>query len=579
MSEAELIQQLSELAKQYPERFEQAKKDHPEWWEVIANIPREVELLALCKQDNPQGYYAFYEGINGFPPPPQIKKWVAEIYGAHDDGLGFTLNGYRGSWKSVSLSAHFTAWRIGNEPGKTNLILSANDDNTDKVTKNIAQVIEFNPFWKKAFPDVVPDGGRWSVNGYWVIDSSVPRERWAEKQSGVIDPTFLGGGYTSTRINGKHPTGVLIIDDIHGINNSTSETERKFIVKFGTTELMKTVVSENDKLDTWVLNIGVPWGNDLHQALSKSGGFRSSVLPVMKKVDEEDEGAVYIDGINKITGVEYEDIKGWWRLQWPEKFGVSRIKQDRGLGKFDFWQMMMMDLTLAKTGTLRFYDFPARDVDKTWPTAGGIDVPYEFKERHEHETKLSSFAMAFLSKNPRGGAVVVGGVLEHPTIGRAFRHILEAQTGYVNWIMALCEDVGGGRVFREAAKLMYPQMNIIGSDLGRIIRRQGEGGGKAKDKKTRIQLELAPWLESGTIRISEERSPYLDALRDGLENFGELDANKADDRLDALDALYHAAKGMPEVLVGSYDAELPPLFKKRQESPLAGRLALRRKHG
>jgi len=293
----------------------------------------------------------------------------------------------------------------------------------------------------------------------------------------------------------------------------------------------------------------------------------------MRTCNEGDEGAVYIDGLNEMTGVVYEDIKGWWKLSWPEKFGVKTIKAERGLGKFDFWQMMMMDLSAAKSGSLRYYVFPNREVDRMWPTMGGVDIPYDFKERMSHETKLSSFAMAHVSKRPTGGAVCVGGVLEQATLLKAFNRIMDAQSSFINYILTLCEDAGGGRIFREAAKLMYPEMRIIGSDLGKIPRRKGEGGGKPKNKKTRIQTELAPWLENATILISDLQTPYLDKLRDGMENFSELDDNRADERLDALDALYHAVKGMPEVLIGkNYGDELPQVFIRRESvHPLAGR--------
>ena len=342
-------------------------------------------------------------------------------------------------------------------------------------------------------------------------------------------------------------------------------------MKFVTTELSKTVIRIDDKLSTWFINIGVPWDeDDTHRTLARSGGFMSNNLPVMRACNEQDEGAVYIDGVNEMTGVVYEDIKGWWKLAWPEKFGIKAIKHDRGYGKYDFWQMMMMDLSAAKSGSLKYYIFPSRDIDPTWPTVGGVDIPYEFKERHQHETKLSSFAMAQLSKRPTGGAVVVGGVLEQCTLLRAYNHILDAQSNFVNWIMTLCEDVGGGRVFRESIKLHYPHVRILGSDLGKMVRLPGEGGGKPKNKKTRIQTELAPWLENATILISDAQSPFLDKLRDAMENFSDLDDGRADERLDVLDSVYHAVKGMPEVLVGRYSEELPtPYVKPRQPHPLA----------
>lgn len=565
-------ERLAELKQKYPEVFEQVIKEYPQYWQVIVDEQKTMELVQRTREDTPDGFFAFYEGLHGIEPPSQVKRWIEEIYAAHEKGLGYTLNGFRGSWKSVSISVDFLSWRVGKEPRKTHLVISANDDSADKITKAISQIIEFHPFWKRAFPSIVPEDGRWSSNGYWVVDNSMPKEEWARLQAGVIDPTILGGGYTSTRINGKHPTGVLNIDDIHDLNNSTSDTERKYVVRFVTTVLMKTVIRLNDKLDTWVLNIGVPWASDdTHRTLRASGAFAYSELPVMVKA-KENEGT-YIDGVNEQTGVIYDDIKGWWHLTWGSKFGVDTIKKERGLGKYDFWQMMMMDLSSAKSGNLRYYIYPHINVDETWATSGGVDVPYDFKERHDNQTKLSSFAMAYVSKRPMGGAVLVGGVADHPSIGQAFNHILAAQSNFINYIYTFCENVGGGKVFISAARLMFPHMKIMGSDLGKLIKQPGEGSGRAKSKKTRIQTELAPWLENGTILISDRDDKFLNLVRDALDNFSELDDRRADDRLDVLDAFYHAVKGIPEVLVGKrFDEELPSIFKKqKQPHPLAGR--------
>jgi hypothetical protein len=109
-SKEELIQQLAELAAAYPERFEQVKK-RPEW----QIVEREVDKLLLAeraRKDSPDGFFAYYEGKYGFPPPWQVKRWITEIYEAHDKGFGYTINAYRGSWKSVSISVNFTEFRI-----------------------------------------------------------------------------------------------------------------------------------------------------------------------------------------------------------------------------------------------------------------------------------------------------------------------------------------------------------------------------------------------------------------------------------------------------------------------------------
>jgi hypothetical protein len=570
-SKEELIQQLAELAAAYPERFERVKK-RPEW----QIVEREVDKLLLAeraRKDSPGGFFAYYEGKYGFPPPWQVKKWITEIYEAHDKGLGYTINAYRGSWKSVSISVNFTEFRIGHEPHKTNLIVTAADGTANKITENITETIEFHPWWKTVFPNVVPDKGRWSSNGYWVIDTSMPREEWVAKQAGVIDPTLVGGGYTSTQINGKHPTGVAMTDDLHGLNNSHSETEKKAAVKFYTTEFSKTFIRKDNKLVTWPVNVGVPWDrvHDTHKVLSKSGGYASSSIPVMRRALETDEGAVFIDGKNEMTGVVYDDIIGWWILANPDNFGVDLIKQDRGLGKFDFWQMMMMDLDTASAGGLRYYSYPKDEIGKDWPAIGGCDPSYTFKERQEYEVKSSFFGVGVGLKRPRGGAVLADGILDQCNPNRAAGHIASLQSRFVNYLFTAVEDNGIGRIFIETVRLINSALVIITSDLGGI-RPKGQKAGRMKDKVDRFRTEAAPFLENGLFFISDERNDYLDTVRDALDNFYELDSHKADKRLDALDTVYHILKAMPDVLQQiQVKDELPSVFKQKVEHPLAGR--------
>jgi hypothetical protein len=62
----------------------------------------------------------------------------------------------------------------------------------------------------------------------------------------------------------------------------------------------------------------------------------------------------------------------------------------------------------------------------------------------------------------------------------------------------------------------------------------------------RFQNEVHPWLESMVIRLSDAETPYLMALRRLCDNFYDLDPS--DPGWDAGDALYHAAKLIPDVL-------------------------------
>jgi hypothetical protein len=119
--------------------------------------------------------------------------------------------------------------------------------------------------------------------------------------------------------------------------------------------------------------------------------------------------------------------------------------------------------------------------------------------------------------------------------------ILQAQEMFINWYTTGVEDVGVGKMFRQ-----YLSMDSRVRHLPSNIKTPGYKG--VLNKLERFEHEVAPHLESGMIKISDENTPYLTALRSGLDNFFDLDPNQPNEVLDAMDGLYHAAKLRPEAL-------------------------------
>src|SRR5258706_13881852 len=164
--------------------------------------------------------------------------------------------------------------------------------------------------------------GRWSLEGFYVKDISMRYDLWVQKQASSVDPTLLGGGYESRRLNGKHPSGCLVGDDFHDINNN-SDKQRKSVVTALTTVILKTVIRKEDKLDTWVFGVGVPWASDDGYQTMLNSGYGYTGTPAMTRAKKGDKDAVYLDGFNPGTNVFYEEIIGWWKLEFPEVFGVN----------------------------------------------------------------------------------------------------------------------------------------------------------------------------------------------------------------------------------------------------------------
>ena len=564
MERQDILQLLSKIAntERTPEELDALVKQLASTLPASFISEERKNLLATdARSDTPEGYKAFYELIHGFTPPRHVANEIELVHKSHKEGVGTVVFAARGFWKSVSLSVTFTAWRVGLEPGKTNVVVSANDDSAEKVTKAIAAIIEYHPEWKRVFPNVVPDTGRWSVEGFSVIDTGMSRDDWAKKQSGVIDPTIIGGGYKSSRLIGKHPSGCLVIDDIHDRDNASSEKERKAVVEILVKTILKTVIKKNDKMDTWLIAVGTPWANDdAYYTMKNTGQYNFISIPAMVAAKESDEGAVYCDGKNR-DGVIFEDIVGWWKLNFPEYFGINSVIKERADGKASFWQMIMLDLATSSTGRLKYYEFPESHVNLDWVMIGGADPTNVFSENVEN--KGSFFALAYVAKNPLGGAIIVDGVLERCSQLQAENYILAAQSRFSGWQFTAVGNIAGGAGFIQTLQ-RNAMIRVVASGL------KGISDAKIRSKKDRWINDAARWFEDGTVKISSADTPFLNALRRLFDKFYDLDP-KHDYSFDAGDAVYHALKNMPDVLIrGSTESFPVHTTLKRRNNPLMG---------
>jgi hypothetical protein len=552
-----LLAELNRLILLDPEKARAVFVAHPELTQVVFGELHKEELAQKVRdEDTPDSFFAFCELLDGSPPPPHTQRQVRQMYADHERGTGTVNLAFRGSRKTTYFGVKFMAYRVGKEPHKTNVAIGANDDSPEKVMNSVSVIIESHPEWKRCFPTVVPDKGRgWSVNGYYVVDTSMPYEEWVKKQASTVDPTLVGGGYNSTRINGKHPTGILYIDDIHDVNNN-SDLQRKDVVKKLTTVILKTVIRVNDKLSTWVLGIGVPWASDDGYQTMVNAGYGFIATPAMTK-SAEGEG-VYIDGFNPATGVTYNDIEGWWTLTWPENFGVQAIVQERSFGKTEFWQMIMLDLATASTGRLIYHQFPHEQIEETWPVLGGCD-PTSF-DPTVADKKASHFALGYGAKRPTGGLVIVDGVVEQCTMLQAENYILSAQTRFVNWLFTAVENVGVGKIFIQSLR-RNSLLRVVPSGL------KGISDGRVRSKKDRFLNEVAPACEDGSVLLSDADTPYLNALRRLFAHF--YDLSEHDPAWDAGDSLYHIVKSAPDSLKKNQAAALKSRTQ-RGENPLKG---------
>lgn len=522
-----------------------------------------AERLALWKillgqmalaEDSPEGFEAFYELIHGNKLPKHAKAWIEHIYGAHEEGVGALLWAWRGSWKSTTISVTFLAYRIGKNPEKTNLVISANDDSADKVTAQIAAIIEHSQEWKLAFPHIVPDKDRgYGAEGYFVKDTRMNYEAWAKKTSHRIDPSLLGAGINSSRLIGKHPSGVMLLDDIHDEKNSISDKERASVVKIVSDTILPMAIKDNEKLSTWEIVVGTPWAeDDAYHYLRNTGQFKFMRMPVMEKAEEGEEGAVYIDGRNR-DGIVFVDIVGWWRLRWPEKFGPGAIVRERATSALrGFARMYLLDLNAAKKAGLKYYMFPHEQIDTVgWPMYGGADLAFVMRSTGRHDPGRDYFSLAYGAKNPLGKLVVVDGIFEQCTQAEAELHLKKPQDIFKQWRFTVLEGDGIGETFYTSLMMRNPGLKVS------MMKTKGKG------KRYRQEQEMGPWLENAQVMISDADTPYLNALRKALDDF-------PDGNNDIRDGLYWLCRATPDVLVVKKDDDQLPLTMKkpRRKNPI-----------
>ena len=196
-------------------------------------------------EDTPEGFIAFYMYITRGRMPEHAKGWVYDIYEKKAEDRGSLIFAFRGSWKTTTISQLFTAFRMGKEAWKANLILQVNDKAAQITTLAIADLILKNPRWLDIFPTVVPDKRKgWGAEGYWIRDTSISDSDWADLIVTSKDPSLLGLGITSGSVIGKHPTGVLLLDDIHDQENTSSELERAKVLLMVTRTVMPMAVTK-----------------------------------------------------------------------------------------------------------------------------------------------------------------------------------------------------------------------------------------------------------------------------------------------------------------------------------------------
>jgi len=445
------------------------------------------------QDDGPDGFEHFYRLIYRREMPRHARReWMPLIYAARKQHKGALIEAFRGAAKSSTLSVAWVAFRIGHHPHTSNLVIQVSDAAAKDTCSQITDLICHHPSWPVIFPYVVADRRQsWGLAGYEVRRTDMPYARWrslAARAKGK-DPTLLGIGYKSRSVIGKHPTGVLLIDDIHDENNTRSARELEMVRQVVSGTILPTVTR-----DTWQVVVGTPWvGDDILAYLKATGRYLSVRTPVMR---------------------EGEPV-------WPERFPLHEIERRRQeSGEVEFTRMYLLDLARAGGVHLRrewLNRYPLSKIDPGWPVVMGVD--YASSADKLASERRDYFAIAIGRALPGGtGMVLVDGYRGRVSQGEAELRLKQLAECYPTTQLIGVEAQGKGEEF----------YHLLLRSSGLPIQQVHTG---RSSKGERFEMGMAPLFQFRRAWLSDVETPFLRAFE---QEWVAWPQGQHDDTLDAV---------------------------------------------
>lgn len=468
-------------------------------------------LVEEAKNDDMRGFEAFYTVIYGRKPPKHVLGWIDKIGEAKDKNMFLLVEAFRGASKSTTMIAYL-AHQIGLYPEKSNLVIGAGDGDAEKITSQVANIIQYNDGWKDCFPQIEPDpGARWGAgSGYEVKRSDMPYEKWrAVRQQDGKDPTFVGVGYRSKYIPGPHPTGVLLVDDIHNEDNTLSERELNKTLSIYT----GTIIPMIEPTTVHVV-IGTPWTfSDVIAHCRGSEAYIKIHTPVYQP-----------DG----------------SPTWPEKWDRETIEKRRKevSNEIEMARMYYLDLEKTKGLTLKrdwlepFW--PHAEINDDWPLYIGVDFTST-----EDPLKRSGdyFALAVGRVIPGGkGVVIEDGIRTRVSQAEAEDTVAAWAARYPTLQAVGIEAIITGKMFYNSL-LNNAELRAANTILIPL-----SGGEFQKSKGYRYEKLMAPMFQRNRMYLTDNAENQF------IKHFVDEWMNWQGDRLekmhhnDTLDAVFNVMK-------------------------------------
>jgi len=345
------------------------------------------------------------------------------------------------------------------------------------------------------FPNIVPDYELgWSAAGFQVKDTSYDYNDWRKLNADRKDPTLLGFGYRSGSLIGKRPTGVLIIDDINDLNNTSSPRENQTTIGVLTSTIFPTRTPTS-----WTIFIGTPWtNNDVLSYVKATGEFVSSKTPIL---DEYGQSV------------------------WEERFSLADIESQRKVsGSIEFARMYMLDLSAAAGAHLKkewLHKYPSEKIDSQWSCFMGVD----YASATAGQVNRDYFTIAIGRLIPGGGIVLVDGFRDRVSQGEAEQKLKALAQMYRPDLIGI-ENIGKGEEF-YGLMLRTSSLPLMPCHTGK------------RSKADRFEKQMAPLFEFSRVWVSDAQTNFLQAFEREWTMFPNDDH---DDTLDAVYWMLHVAQ-------------------------------------
>ena len=513
------LSDLIALYKRDPDAVKKIIEDNPDLARRLIEID---DTLSAGEKPSVDSFKKIYAEFFGRPLPYVDYPVVEEFIWALENRKGVMYEAWRGKGKST----FFTAWGpavMGWRPVGSTTLVRVNDQKAKEMGKVIAVLIKTNPGWRKIFPHVIPDEkAGWSVeNGFNVMDARItgkPDEPGFEDKYAqwrmlclsdhLSEQSLLCAGIESGSVIGLHPTNGMWFDDLHDEANTRSAAELKKVVDIFKGNIAATWIGAGGSPTLGVFC--TPWSKnppDVYQEMLGTGRFKHIKMPVFVEYDGGEEippqNADGQDALPEWVGKKV-------RLTWPEVFSMDRIIDMMATYKTRFGQMALLDIELSAPKNMRYQEFPADAIEwDKWPMTDGVD-PVGVVDGVSDGDGISHFALVHLLHSPFNSLIIGDGVLEKCDAFKGEEHIVESVRTYAHTHRGTSiESNGVGAIF-----------------IGNVSRNRGLkphahkvselGIGSKKERQYRF---LQPLFASGAIKVSNGKTPFLDAVREYLDTF------------------------------------------------------------